>query len=48
LATSRELRNWDSCFNHFGVDRLIVKKQPHKMALSNKKIIRAFGPSHIR
>ena len=35
LVTNRALRKWINCFNESGVDGLIVKKRPGKMAIIN-------------
>ena len=35
LVTNRALRKWISRFNHSGVDGLIVKKRPGRMAIFN-------------
>ncbi|NNL77558.1 MAG: IS630 family transposase [Desulfobacterales bacterium] len=35
LVTNRALRKWINCFNHSGVDGLIAKKWPGRMAIIN-------------
>ena len=35
LVTNRALRKWINCFNHSGVDGLIAKKRPGRMAIIN-------------
>jgi len=37
LVTNRALRKWIKCFNDSGVDGLIVKKRPGRMAIINNK-----------
>ena len=33
LVTNRALRKWINCFNHSGIDGLIAKKRPGRMAI---------------
>ena len=35
LVTNRALRKWINCVNHSGVDGLIAKKRPGRMAIIN-------------
>jgi len=35
LVTNRALRKWINCFNHSGVDGLIARKRPGRMAIIN-------------
>lgn len=39
LVTNRALRKWICCFNQRGVDGLIVKKRPARMAIINDQQI---------
>jgi len=37
LVSNRALRKWINCFNHAGVDGLIVKKRPGRMSIINEQ-----------